>query len=132
MGGFVGRTYFVVVVDNGVAAYLQLGDADGGDMVSKACQNEDFLPPAPAAPEGTTSPIGVEFTTTSAGAVITGMTAGGSGEKSGLKTAMVVVKVNGIGIKGMSSDLLGQLLTGIDGTASLELASGEVIRVTKP
>jgi PDZ domain len=133
MGGYVGRTYFAVVEDNGAVAYLEIGGGSGSDMLSNSCANAELPPPpADAAGTGGPAPLGVDFLATTEGAAISAVTAGGPGDRAGLKPGMVVAKVNGIAVKGMSADLLRQLLAGIDGAATLELTSGAVIKVAKP
>lgn len=132
LGGYVGRTYFVVVEDNGAIAYLEIGDGGGGDMLSNSCVNADLpLPPADAVGTGQASSLGVDFLPTTEGAAISAVTTGSLGDGAGLKPGMVVAKINGIEVKGMSADMLRQLLAGIDGTATLELISGAIIKVDK-
>lgn len=132
MGGYVGRTYFVVVEDNGAVLYSEIGNGSGGDMLSATCANATLPPPPAAGTPSTASPLGVDFLATTEGAAISAVTPGGAGDKAGLKPGMVVAKVNGIAVKGMNADLLRQLLAGIAGTAALELTGGTTITVAKP
>lgn len=131
MGGYAGRAYFVVVEDFGGVVYAAMGDSDGRDFISQACEKSN-LPPPPAASVGPQSPLGVDFLMMPSGAFVSAVAPGGPGERAGIKAGMVVAKVNGIAVKGMSADLLRQLLAGIEGTASLELNSGDVVKVEKP
>lgn len=126
MGGYVGRTPFVIVEDFGTVLL-----ADMGALVGQFCDKTTF-PPVPAASAGPDSPIGVDFITTAGGAFVNSVAPGGPGDKAGLKLGMIVTKINGIAVKGMSVDLLRQLLAGVEGTANLEMSSGDLIKVTKP
>ncbi|KPF79491.1 PDZ domain-containing protein [Novosphingobium sp. AAP93] len=131
MGGYVGRTYFVVVEDNGAVLYSEIGKGDGVDMLSTTCASAS-LPPAPTAVAPSAPALGVEVFATAEGAAISAVTPGSLGDAAGLKPGMVVTKVNGIAIKGMSADLLRQMLAGIVGNATLELTGGTTITVAKP
>lgn len=145
MGGFAGRTFFAVVIDYDRLVYISIGDSDGNDMTSQSCARSPF-PPAPGAitysdripeimPGGTaphTGTLGASFSAIPLGAVVDAVEAGSAAERAGLKPASVVVKVNGISIKGASPELLKQILGGIEGGASFELYSGEIVKVAKP
>jgi hypothetical protein len=44
-GGYVGRSRFVVVIDNDRVMYSEIGGAGGADLVSAACERAKLPPP---------------------------------------------------------------------------------------
>lgn len=145
MGGYVGRTFFAVVIDYDHVVYAAIGDSSGFDFTNETCTKSVFPPPpggiayTDAGPEivpGGTPPhagvLGASFSAIPLGAVVDSVEAGSPAEKAGLKPASVVVKVNGISIKGATPELVKQIMGGIGDSATFELYSGETVKVAKP
>lgn len=145
MGGYVGRTLFVVVIDYDRVLYAAIGDNKGFDFTNESCTKSVFPPPpgsidftdagpviVPGGTPSNSATLGAAFSAIPLGAVVDTVEAGSAADRAGLKPASVVVKVNGISIKGATPELLKQILGGIGNGATFELYSGEIVKVGQP
>jgi hypothetical protein len=133
MGGYVGETAFIVVIDRGQVLALDFGDSDGLGMVSELCAKTSFpsvesMVQAPAAPR---LDYGFALTSVADGAYVSAVSPGSTAEKAGLKPRMVVAQLNGISLKGMAMTTIDQLLAATDGSVTLTIIGGNTVRVVK-
>jgi hypothetical protein len=129
MGGFVGDTYFVVVIDNDQVLHLEMGQALGNDFVSTWCTKDPF-PPAPAETAGLapSSPTGFDISPVPDGAYVAQVALGSTAEKAGLEPGMVIARVNGIAVKGMDVAAVRQMLNGAS-ALTLDLIGGGTVKL---
>lgn len=155
-GGYVGDAYFLVVIDYDRVVYSKISNAGGYDLLGENCRKANFLPsldpvpsltavqpalsagstslPPPPAPPLAPQPAALDLTLMEVpdGAYVTAVAPGSAAHKAGAVAGMVIARINGISLKGMSASAAAQVLAGIGGTASLEMAGGTAIKVTAP
>ncbi len=110
MGGYSGRTPFLIMIRDGRVTSFNMGESDSVGVASVQChdaikagqlkpvalrQAETATIPAPG-------PLGFVFQPTPYGALIATVAPGSAAEKAGLKPGEVIEAVNGIPIKGMA------------------------------
>lgn len=66
------------------------------------------------------------------GAYVSASAAGSPAQRAGVVAGMVITSVNGISLKGLSASAAAQMLGGVSGVASLQMAGGALIKVTAP
>jgi hypothetical protein len=120
MGGYSGRTAFVVVIDYDSVAYADLGTDSGSDMVSRNCQQsaQNLMFPAvstmPTTPvelpkegaPGMRSGVGLEIVPLAQGAYVRAVDAGSDAARAGLKPGMIIAQVNGVGLGSLGDAML--------------------------
>lgn len=133
MGGFTGRSWFLLMIRNGAVVSLDIGQSGEIDRASVLCESavkKGWLTSAPAraSTAGTlqTSPsqfamasaqsnadlsgarggIGISFAPSPFGAIITAVGTGSDAEKAGLKPGETIESVNGISIKNFPADAM--------------------------
>lgn len=146
-GGYTGRAYFVVVIDNDRVKYANVGNGGGRDEIAEGCKVAVFpLPPTLAAPVArpqtaptsmsapapTMSVFGLDLIAMPDGAYVSAVTPDGTGDHAGIKPGMVIARINGIALKGMSADAIARLLPSLGSSASFEMIGGTVIAVKQP
>jgi hypothetical protein len=142
MGGYTGKAWFFVMINNGVVTEIAIGTADEADVASVYCQDflkQGFLKPAPgpAPVPGSAAPlspeayaavanagaraaaarggVGITYTVTLFGAMLAGVAPGSLAETAGLKPGEVIESVNGISIKGFDLPTVQKILAGTAG-----------------
>jgi hypothetical protein len=138
LGGYVGRTMFVVVIDYDRVLYTELGKPGGYDMLSEACEKAPPLPPisdmpTAAAPDQGASGHAIGFTIQPMpeGAYVTSVTPGSAAAQAGLTAGMVIASVNDISLAHMGTAIK-QLLDGVRGRISLSIVGGKLISFAVP
>lgn len=137
MGGYAGRTNFVVVIDYGRVLFAEIDSKPGG-MISGICSDgvrSGMFPPLP--PAGAANP-GVAATAPSAsglslrampdGAYVSAVTEGSLAALAGLKAGMVIGSVNGIPLAGMG-DAMTKVVEAAGPGASLAIVGGGTIQL---
>ena len=128
-GGYVGDTLFAVVIDYDRVLYTELGKPSGLDMTSEACRKA-MLSPAPSDETPASAPMGLSLTITPDGAYVSNVSPQSTGAVAGIQSGMVIARINGISIKGMSASAVEQILTGATGSVVLEMIGGQTVTVT--
>lgn len=127
-GGYVGDTFFAIVIDYDQVLYVDLGKPNGFDMVSQAC-SKAMLPAAPSDNAPASAPLGLSLTITPDGAYVSNVAEGSSGAAAGIQSGMVIARINGISIKGMPASAIDQMLAGAGGPINLDMIGGKTITV---
>lgn len=134
-GAYVGDAWFVVVIDRDKVVYSQIGKGGGNDLLGDACRKGAFPPaPAPAAvaPAPAATPMGLSLMAVPDGAYVSASAPGSPGQRAGVVPGMVIVRINGISLKGLPVSAVTQILGGVTGPATLEVAGGAAIKVVAP
>lgn len=135
MGGFTGRSWFLVMIRNGAIASLDIGQSGEIDTASVLCEDsvkKGRLTPAPAraslvgtlqapSPQAVMAAnqanadlgaaqggIGISFAASPLGATIMAVGRGSDADKAGLKPGETIESVNGISIKNFTSEAMVQ------------------------
>jgi hypothetical protein len=136
MGGYVGATPFVVVIDRGQVLHAELGSSTGSGYVNWGCTEGmkrgllpplDRMPQTNHAPEG--GPYGFTMSVVADGAYVASVATGSSAESAGLKPGMVISHLNGVALKGLSEAVIRQILDNAGATATLTIVGGQTFRV---
>lgn len=135
MGGYTGNRYFIVVIDNDMVRFAELADNDYS-MIGDQCVKAK-LPPLTQQQQqqGLRTPkptYGIAFFMAPEGIKVDRVFPGSPSELAGIKSGMVIARINGLELKGLSQSTAEQILAGLTGNAVMELASGAVITVKRP
>jgi hypothetical protein len=135
MGGYNGDTYFIVVVDYDLVRYVEISE-NAYSLLGEQCAKAALPPPLPplkAAPRPTPkSNYGIAFFAAPAGIRVDRVLPGSPAERAGIKEGMIITRVNGLVLRGLTKDMAQQMLAGVTGDAVLELDSGAVITLERP
>ncbi len=109
MGGYTGRTPFIIMIRDGQVTSFNMGESDSVSVASVLCHDAiksgQLKPVAIRQVEATAisapGPLGLAFQPTPHGALIASVAPGSAAEKAGLKAGEVIEAVNGISIMGM-------------------------------
>jgi hypothetical protein len=139
MGGYTGKAWFFVMINNGVVTEIAIGTPDEADVASVYCQGflkQGSLKPAPGPVPGSApltadayaaaanagaraaaarGGVGITYTVTPFGAMLAGVAPGSLAETAGLKPGEVIESVNGISIKGFDLATVQKILAGTVG-----------------
>ena len=138
VGGYVGRTAFVVVIDHDRVVHADVANNSDLDFVRMGCAESarrGMFPPSetmPAASASSPAPssastgalkLGFAITPMKQGAYIDSLQSGSAGERAGLKPGMVISHVNGIILAGLG-DAMARILEASEGQISLSVIGG--------
>lgn len=144
MGGYAGKSSFVVVLDYDRVLFADI-DKTAGGMTGAQCDTAlrtGLLPPLPAGTGTTEVPAtssvtvapladavtGLKLRAMPDGAYISAVTAGSLAANAGLKPGMVITSVNAIPLAGMNDAML-KIVSAAGATAALTLIGGKVVRL---
>lgn len=132
MGGYTGDTYFVVVIDDDMVRYVEIAQNQYG-LINEQCLKANLPMAAEMQPVAAPKPnYGIAFFVAPEGIRVDRVFPGSPAELAGIKAGMVIAKINGLTLKGLSQPTAQQVLGGLTGNAVMELASGAVITVARP
>lgn len=159
MGGYTGKVWFLVMINNGVVTEISIGTPDGIDVASATCPSllkQGFLKPAPGpvpmagatpapSPEAFAAAadasaraaaarggIGISFLPTPYGAMISAVAPGSPAETAQLKAGEVIESINGISIKGFDSATIVKMLSGSSGDVVFGVVGVGPVTVKRP
>jgi membrane-associated protease RseP (regulator of RpoE activity) len=144
MGGYVGRTSFVVVADYGRILFAEL-DIKPGGMIAEQCtaaQRAGLLPPLSAtdgstemsvgspttAPPSVDAATGLTLRAMPDGAYISAVSPTSAAARTGLKPGMVISSVNAIPLAGMGDAML-KVVGAAGPDATLTLVGGTSVKL---
>lgn len=140
MGGYVGATTFIAVVDNGRAVFAD-ADRRSGGMYATMCAKEiaeGRFPTVPAEAPSTgsdalpvASPAGLIVRAMPDGAYVSAVTAGSAAAVAGLSPGMVITAINGLSLAGMDEAMI-KVVAAAGAGASLTIAGGKTITLAAP
>jgi membrane-associated protease RseP (regulator of RpoE activity) len=157
MGGYSGRSWFMIEIYQGAVSQLDIGESDGIDPASVTCPSllkNGLLQPAPgpvrsalAAPAPQSAAeyaaaadssaqaaaarggLGISFVPTVAGATLVSVAPGSAGEKAGLKPGETIEALNGIALKGMSPAAMIEVLHSAPASVTLTIVGVGDVKV---
>ena len=159
MGGYTGRVWFIVVINNGVVTDSAVGTPDGIDYASATCPNllkQGFLKPAPGpvpmagatpapSPEAFAAAadagargaaarggVGISFVPTPYGAMSAAVAPGSPAETAQLKAGEMIESINGISIKGFDSGTIMKMLSGSSGDVVFGVVGVGPVTIKRP
>jgi hypothetical protein len=144
MGGYVGRTNFVVVADFGRILFAEVGSKPGG-MIAEQCtaaQRAGLLPPLSAiadsnemsvgnpaaAPPSVDAATGLALRAMPDGAYISAVSSNSAAASAGLKPGMVITTVNAIPLAGMGDAML-KVVGAAGPDATLTMVGGTSVKL---
>jgi hypothetical protein len=127
---------FIVVIDYGVVRNVDPGSRDLNHIVNQLCREwpaKGLLPPASvmmANAARSVPTLGLSFRPLNDGAHVTAVADGTPAYAAGVRTGMVIAKVNGLPLAGMGAAMT-TLLSSDAATLTAETASGETLVLRK-
>lgn len=160
MGGYSGKSWFLILENGGQVTELDIGETDGMDPATISCESfvkHGSLSPAPAtaqlagavpkapslqdfqlasdasaASAAASGGFGIAFLPTPAGAVIMSVAKNSTAERAGLKAGQVIQSVNGIDLRGMPAPAAMAVIRGLPKEASFVMVGIGTIKVSRP
>jgi hypothetical protein len=154
MGGYTGRSWFLVEIYQGAVTQLDIGNGDQIDVASVECEQllkKGMLRPAPTSAGVSTSAaapspsqyaaaasanaqvamarggLGISFAPSPVGATLMAVAPGSPAEKAGLKPGETIDALNGISLKGMSASTMIEVLHNAPASVTVSVVGvGEV------
>jgi len=135
MGGYVGDTPFVVVIDYDRVVYSEIDSANGRGLLAEGCTAMP-LPPVSEMPNASTTGgaggSGLSLTAVPDGAYVAAVEPGTVAARAGLTPGMVISHVNGVAIRGLALDMVRELIARSEGKARLTVIGGRMVEVEQP
>lgn len=134
MGGYTGDSYFIVVIDYDQVLYVQIAQ-NTYSLLGEQCAKAALPPPfvtlqnEPARPKAN---YGVAFFTAPDGIRVDRVFPGSPAERAGIKAGMIITRINGLVLRGLTQDMAQRMLANLTGNAVLELDSGAMITLERP
>jgi membrane-associated protease RseP (regulator of RpoE activity) len=156
MGGYTGKTWFLIMEHDGAVTSLEIGDPSGISVADATCPGmakKGFFPAAPAiAPASTATPmaqiyaqaddgaaaaaarggVGISFLPTPFGMLLMAVAPNSPAARAGLKQGETVEAVNGISMKGMSQAAVLEILSRLEPQSTFTVVGAGDVKVTKP
>ena len=160
MGGFTGKSWFLIMENAGTVTELDIGEADEIDAATISCNDfvkHESLPPSPASVTASPSPspvttfegfqrasdasaaaaalsggLGISFLPTPAGAVIVAVAKNSVAEEAGFRPGQVIQSVNGIDLRGMPVPAAIAVIRGLPKNSTFVMAGAGSIKVSRP
>ena len=144
MGGYVGFRSFVAVMNNGQITLSLVGDGGTYDFIAGQCQqaiSKGILPPAeaPEAPTVAAAPtlglaanLGFTYRNDGDTVVVSEVSPGGIGASAGLTQFMVVERVNGLSLQGLTPEMRAKLFDNASTGATLTVRGRGEMRMVPP
>lgn len=158
MGGYSGRSWFLILIRDGVVSSLDIGTVDGIDTATATCPNlvaKGLLNPAPevalpktpgtmtqaeiqssaatsASAAAAKGGLGVSFLPSPFGALLMAVAPGSLAQVAGLKPGETVEAVNGVPLKDLPADAMIKVLQGPTGTVTLSIIGVGDVKVVRP
>lgn len=151
MGGYSGRSWFLIMERDGVVTSLAIAGTEGVDQASATCPGlvkKGMFPPAPApaaadsaqwqrqaesgaAESASKGGLGISITPTPYGSMLVAISPKSPAEAAGLKPGEVIEAVNGIAVKGMDPASVAELIGRAGPAVSLSIVGVGVVTVRR-
>jgi S1-C subfamily serine protease len=140
MGGYVGTTMFVVVIDLDRVVYSEVGRSGGADLLTNACQqaiSRGRLPPVTSMPSSSRSAasltsVGLETVTAANGIVVISVAPGSSAARAGIRQGTLLTHLNNIALGGLADDVLRRIIGAADGAWRFTTGDGAIVALDPP